>query len=94
MVEKLLEQQGIEYYEKNIISQLLEFANYYTSEVVSVAKQVRDHSKKKQMDINDIRMAIQAKQMHSFKRPFSLTYMQSFAKDKNQQPLPKIEEYT
>ena len=80
LLEKLLEQQGIEYYEKNIISQLLEFSNYYTSEVINEAKRVKDVSKKSQIDINDLRMAIQIKQENTFKRPFSLSFMQQEAK--------------
>lgn len=46
MIERLLEKQGIkhlisfnyntgiEYYEKNVVNQLIEFMNYYTTEIL------------------------------------------------------------
>ena len=29
-IEALLEKQGVEYYEKNVVNQLVEFMSYYT----------------------------------------------------------------
>jgi histone H3/H4 len=53
--------QGIEYYEKNVTNQLIEFMNYYISETVQEAKLYRDYAKKSQIEVSDVRLALTAK---------------------------------
>lgn len=36
---------GIEYYEKNVVNQLLEFMNYYTTEILSEAKIFKEYAR-------------------------------------------------
>ena len=37
---------GIEYYEKNVANQLVEFMHYYITETIQDAKQYRDYAQK------------------------------------------------
>ena len=91
LIEKLIEQQGIEYYEKNVVAQLMEFISYYSSELLQEAKVLKDISKKKAIDINDMRMAIYSRSLDSFQRPLSLNFLRGVANEKNTQNLPKID---
>jgi len=70
MIERLLEKQGIEYYEKNVVNQLIEFMNYYTTEILQEAKIFREYAglsnnvpdyKKQNVDVNDVKLAISSK---------------------------------
>jgi transcription initiation factor TFIID subunit 9B len=83
---------GIEYYDKNVLNQLVEFMHYYTTELLSEAKLYRDYAKKKNIDVNDVRLAIQARSYNSFTRPLPISFMKAIAADKNLQLLPKIED--
>ena len=49
---------GIEYYEKNVANQMIEFINYYISETVQEAKLYKTYADKPKIDISDMRMAI------------------------------------
>ena len=82
---------GIEYYEKNVTNQLLEFMQYYISETVQEAKVYRDYAKKSQIDVADMRLAISAKNYDSFTRPLPIDTIKQVADLKNQTELPDIE---
>ena len=49
--------------------------HYYSTELISEAKIYRDYAKKKTIDVNDVRLAIQAKQYNSFTRPLPISFM-------------------
>ena len=66
---------GIEYYDKNVLNQLVEFMYYYSTELISEAKIYKDYGKKKNIDVNDVRLAIQAKSFNTFTRPLPLSFM-------------------
>ena len=61
--------KGIEYYEKNVVNQLIEFMHYYVTETVSEAKQYCDYAGKERIDVGDMRLAIAGKNYDSFTRP-------------------------
>ena len=62
---------GIEYYEKNVVNQLLEFMNYYTTEILMEAKIFKDYArlaaneseskKDTSVSLNDVKLAIASK---------------------------------
>jgi histone H3/H4 len=64
---------GIEYYERNVVNQLIEFMNYYITETVSEAKQYRDYARKSTIDVADIRLAIGSKSCDTFTRPLPMS---------------------
>lgn len=91
-VEKLLERQAIEHYEKNVVNQVLEFMHYYVVELVQEAKIYKEYAGKKQIDVNDVKLAIQSKSYNSFTRPLPMSIVKQIAQDKNCIPLPKIDD--
>jgi hypothetical protein len=75
---------GIEYYEKNVVNQLLEFMNYYTTEILQEAKIFREYAglsssvqdyKNKHVDVNDVKLAISSKAYQSFTRPLPVSVL-------------------
>lgn len=86
-----MEKQGIEYYEKNVVNQLIEFMHYYVTETVQDAKLYRDHAGKDKVDVGDMRLAIATKNFDSFTRPLPVSTIKQVADEKNQKPLPAIE---
>ena len=65
--------------------------NYYISETVQEAKSYRDYSKKTDIDVADIRLAIASKSFDSFTRPQPMTTIKEVARKVNKYPLPKVE---
>ena len=60
----------MEYYEKNVVNQLLEFMHYYTTEILQEAKIFKEYAgmaanssdyKKQSLDVNDVKLAIASK---------------------------------
>jgi transcription initiation factor TFIID subunit 9B len=85
---------GIEYYEKNVVNQLLEFTHYYSTEVLTEAKIFKEYAgNKNTIDVNDVRLAITSKSYNTFTRPLPITYMKKIAQEKNNIALPKIDEH-
>lgn len=82
-IEGLLEKQGntywllthplgIEYYERNVVNQLLEFMSYYTTEILMEAKVFKDYARlaanenenkrdNQAVSLNDVKLAIASK---------------------------------
>ena len=92
---------GIEYYEKNVVNQLLEFMNYYTTEILQEAKIFREYAglsssvpdyKNRQVDVNDVKLAISSKAYQSFTRPLPVSVLKQIAQEKNEMDLPKFED--
>ena len=79
---------GIEYYEKNVVNQLIEFMHYYVTETVSEAKQYCDYAGKERIDVGDMRLAIAGKNYDSFTRPLPVNTVRQVADEKNKVPLP------
>ena len=73
-VEAMLHQQEINYYEKNLASQLIEFTNYFTSEMINEAqinRRYRDKEGNTPLSNSDLKLAIKFKQVNTFTRPVS-----------------------
>lgn len=82
---------GVEYYEKNVVNQLIEFMHYYVTETIQDAKQYKDHAGKERIDVGDMRLAIASKNYDSFTRPLPVSTVRQVADDKNKVGLPPIE---
>jgi Transcription initiation factor IID, 31kD subunit len=92
---------GIEYYEKNVVNQLLEFMHYYTTEVLQEAKIFKEYAalsnnltdhKKAELGVNDVKLAIASKAYQTFTRPLPLSILKQIAVEKNQMELPRFDE--
>ena len=83
---------GVEYYEKNVANQLIEFMHYYVTETIQEAKTYRDHADKHgNIDVADMRLAIQSKNHNSFTRPLEVSSLRVVADQRNRDALPNIE---
>ena len=74
---------GIEYYEKNVANQLIEFMHYYITETIQDAKQYRDYASKPHIDVSDMRLAISNKNFDSFTRPMPVSTLRQVALERN-----------
>ncbi|OMJ09009.1 Transcription initiation factor TFIID subunit 9 [Smittium culicis] len=77
----LLQSQGVEDCEPNVINQLLEFSNMYS-----------EHADKKELDLDDVRLAIQGRVNYSFTNPPEREFFMELAETCNKVPLPLIPE--
>ena len=98
-LEQLLKKQGVHFYEKNVSNQLLEFMNYYTSEVVNEAQVNRryrlrqppsDKETSHLITNADLKLAIKFKTLNSFTKPISSSHIQRIAQEKNNIPLNEL----
>jgi len=94
---------GIEYYERNVVNQLLEFMSYYTTEILMEAKVFKDYARlaaneneskrdNQAVSLNDVKLAIASKAYQSFTRPLPVSILKGIAADKNTMDLPKFED--
>ena len=52
---------------------MLEFMHYYVTELLHEAKIFKEYASKKQLDLNDVKLAIASKSYNSFTRPLPLS---------------------
>ena len=65
------------------MNQIVEFMHYYSTELIQEAKVYKDYARKGVIDVNDVRLAIQARSYNSFTRPLPISYMKQIANEKN-----------
>lgn len=83
----------VQYYEKNVAAQLVEFMSYYTQEMMNeacISKQYRDREEKTVLQAKDLKLAIKVKQFNTFSRPISSANLQKVAAEKNSIPLTRL----
>ena len=91
--EKLLADQDVHFYEKNVASQLIEFMSYYTGEMISQAqinRHSRDCDNDSRLQASDLKLAMKLKHQTCFTRPLSSQHLQSVAREKNAMPLAQL----
>lgn len=67
----ILRDMGVQDYEPRVIHQLLEFSYRYATDILEDAKTVSAHAKKKSIDMDDVKLAVQVyytKSSHARKR--------------------------
>ena len=92
VMEAILREMGVEDYEPNVIHQMLEFSYRYLTGVLEDAKVYSEHAQKKELDVADVKLAIQNKMDHSFTSPPPRDFLIEIARKKNAIPLPLIPE--
>lgn len=90
MMKDLLSSMGVEEADPKVSQLLLEFLHKYVAEVVSDASVYQEHAGKPEVDIDDLRLAIQAKVNGAFSHPAPREFMIELARAKNSVPLPLI----
>uniref|UniRef100_A0A914XMI7 Transcription initiation factor TFIID subunit 9 n=1 Tax=Plectus sambesii TaxID=2011161 RepID=A0A914XMI7_9BILA len=88
----IVRDMGVTEYEPRVLSQLLEFAFRYTSDVLIDARTLSEHAGKKAIDADDVRLAIDTMIDSTFTQPPPRQLLQELAKEKNAVALPPIKQ--
>ncbi|KAJ3045505.1 Transcription initiation factor TFIID subunit 9B [Rhizophlyctis rosea] len=83
---------GVEDYEPRVVPQLLEFIHRYVLDILGDAQLFADHANHKELDLDDIRLAVEGRVEHSFTSPPGRDLLMEVAKEANQTVLPPISE--
>ncbi|XP_011497098.1 PREDICTED: transcription initiation factor TFIID subunit 9 isoform X2 [Ceratosolen solmsi marchali] len=85
-----MKDMGIKDYEPKVINQLLEFTYRYVTCILDDSKIYANHSKKKFIDLEDVRLAVKMQLEKSFTNPPPREVLLTVAKVKNNIPLPFV----
>ncbi|CAN7997147.1 unnamed protein product [Ixodes pacificus] len=86
----ILKDMGIIEYEPRVINQMLEFTYRYVTNILDDARLFSTHAKKRVVDVDDVRLAIQMQADKSFTSPPPRDLLMEIARQKNSTPLPLI----
>jgi len=90
----ILKDVGVTDYEPKVIDQMLDFAYKYVTNVLEDAKSYSSHAKKRTIDNEDIKLAIELQCDKSFTSPPPRELLMEIARSKNSQQLPLIKSTT
>ncbi|XP_072944678.1 transcription initiation factor TFIID subunit 9 [Epargyreus clarus] len=90
VIMSIMKEVGITEYEPRVINQLLEFTYRYVTCVLDDARVFASHAKKKTIDLDDVRLAVQMQLDKSFTSPPPREVLLEIARVKNVNPLPLI----
>jgi histone H3/H4 len=93
VIAAILKDMGIVEYEPRVIHQLLEFSYRYVTSLLDDAQVFSAYSKKKNIDIEDIRLAVQMQVDKMFTSPPPRDLISDIARHKNSVPLPPIKSH-
>ncbi|KAL5005183.1 hypothetical protein ScPMuIL_018639 [Solemya velum] len=90
----ILKDMGILDYEPRLVNQMLEFAYRYITDVLDDAKVYSNYASKKNIDAEDVRLAVHCRMDQSFTTPPPKDMLMEIARQKNSQALPLIKPYS
>ncbi|XP_028402693.1 transcription initiation factor TFIID subunit 9B-like [Dendronephthya gigantea] len=90
-MKAILKEMGVEDYEPRVINQMLEFTYRYVTDVLEDARVYCNHANKKEIDADDIKLAVQIRMDNSFTSPPPRDFLMEIARQKNSTPLPLIQ---
>ncbi|XP_045774717.1 transcription initiation factor TFIID subunit 9 [Maniola jurtina] len=90
VIMSIMKEVGITDYEPRVVNQLLEFTYRYVTSILDDARVFANHSKKKAIDLDDVRLAVQVQVDKSFTNPPPREVLLEVARVKNVTPLPLI----
>lgn len=90
VIMAILKEMGVTEYEPKTIVQLTEFVYRYGTSILEEAKMFANNSKKKQLDLDDIRLALELSGENTFTMPPSREILLELARNKNKSPLPLV----
>merc|ERR1719219_587786 len=88
VMASILRDMGITEWEPRVINQLLEFAYNYVTTVLDDAKMLSGHAKKKTIDVEDVRLAVQMYTDKNVTSPPTRDVLLEVARVKNATTLP------
>lgn len=86
----LLAEAGVSQYDPRVIDQLLEFSHKYVTNVLDDARIYCNHAKKKNIDLDDIKIAIELQLEQNYTTPPSRELLAEIVQGRNSQPLPVV----
>jgi transcription initiation factor TFIID subunit 9 len=92
--QAILKEMGVVDYEPRLLNQMLEFTYRYVSDILEDAKVYSQHANKKNIDSDDVKLAVQCKLDHAFTNPPPRDLLLDIARHKNATPLPLIKPFT
>lgn len=92
ILDQILRQMGVKEYNPRVLAQLLEFTHRYVYEILTDAQDYRDYAGRKEIDMEDIRMATQTRDSYMLTDPLPRELLLSMARHCNSIPLPQIPE--
>lgn len=90
VIMAILKEMGVTEYEPKTIVQLTEFVYRYGTSILEEARMFASNSKKKSLDLDDIRVALQLSSENTFTMPPSREILLEIARNKNKSPLPLV----
>jgi len=69
----------------------MEFMTYYTQDLLNEAGILSEYAQKSEVDIHDLKLAIECKQKLSFTRPLPNEFIQEIASQKNNETMQRCE---
>ncbi|RWS16659.1 transcription initiation factor TFII-D component-like protein [Dinothrombium tinctorium] len=94
VIQTILKDMGVMEYEPAVVYQLLEFTYRYVSSVLEDAQVFSHYAKKKNIDAEDVRLAIQMQVDKMFTSPPPRDLLLEIARHKNSQSLPPIRSHS
>lgn len=88
VIVEILKDMGISEWEPKVVTQLLEFVYGYVTNVAEDAKLVSSHAKKKIIDVDDVKLAVQMYNEQNYAAPPSRDVLLDMARSRNAHPLP------
>ena len=86
----ILRDMGINDFEPRVINQMLEFSYRYVTNVLEDARVYSQHARKKVIDIDDVKLAVQMQSDVSFTSPPPREVLLEMARAKNAVQLPLV----
>lgn len=89
----ILKDMGVNEYEPRLVNEMLEFTYRYVTDILDDAKVYSNHASKKNIDVEDVKLAIQCRLDHSFTTPPPRDLLMDVSRHKNNTSLPLIKPY-
>lgn len=90
LLSLLLESLGVCDSDPAALHMLLEFGSRHLTELLSDASLYADHAERRDLTVDDVRLAVEGRALTSFTSPPSKDFMLELADKKNSLPLPSV----
>lgn len=90
VIMAILKEMGVTEYEPKTIVQLTEFVYRYGTSILEEARMFANNSKKKFLDLDDVKLALELSGENTFTIPPSREILLECARNKNNSPLPLV----
>ncbi|XP_014664533.1 PREDICTED: transcription initiation factor TFIID subunit 9B-like, partial [Priapulus caudatus] len=94
VMQAILRDMAVTDYEPRVVNQMLEFTYRYITGILDDARVYQNYAKRKNLDFQDVKLAIQSRMDFSFTSPPPRDLVIELSRQKNSQPLPIIKPHT